>query len=1113
MGFANGTRSSVRQFFSRFFPAIVLALAACPSLAQTPPAPSTFIEPTDGSILEPGRAIRWTARPGALAYYLYVGTAPGLKDLIDSRETQQTQWPSHGLPAGTTVHARIHTKYESGWVSTSISFSVRPLAVFTSPSGERATINPDTRLEWTTVQDAQAYFLYVGSAPGLNDLVNTGEIQSTFHDAVGLPAGRTVHARLHTKHGGVWRHVDLTLDVAPVATFVTPRDTEQEFDPGTPLRWRQVEGAQAYYLYVGTARGRRDLVDSRETTATSWPATFIPAGETVFARLHTKYGGVWRYTDISFRVAPKAIFIEPATDGIELDPRAPLIWTDVPAAQAYYLYVGTAPGLKDLLDSGETGELSFDISSLPRGRVLHATLFTKFGGTWRQAQRSFRIRPVATLLDRPDAPSRIDTRVPLRWQGVQGAEAYYLYVGTSAGAKDLINSRETQALEFPIASLPAGQLVHVRLFTKHGGVWRYVESTLQTRPVAYLDGPVAGTSILQAGTPLTWQPYSGASRYYVYVGSTPGAKDISSSGEISGSEFVMPPHHAAAIVSDRPVYLRLYSLVDGRWEFVDYTLEFRVAAQLNFPKNHAANVDVTAVRMTWNQVSGAAGYRLQLGTTRGAADVLATDDVVSLEQRTGALPGGVTLHARLWTEVAGEWRYTDSTFTTRPAAAFLNPRHGALGVDFSHPIEWSAVEGADMYRVAMGTVPGGLDLLDTGLTTDTSVGATPTLLASTGIVYARLWTRHQGKWRFSDSIFSRTSDPQFASMTWESGEDAFRARDAFRWTPVPLADSYRLRLGTAPGASDLHDSGRIRTVRRLVDGLPSGVALHGSLETILIDGTVSRDEFQFTVADPVIDFEDRWNLALWATAEVRDMARNGNTPLPNSLLLDSARIQLRDSAFCTTYAMTEVELARQINLGLEARILNVCLNTNSYDCHTLIEVLNPLTQRWQVLDPTFGIAVRRQDDGEWATALELFAAVREGDFAALDYVGLTDQDLGFADSYYLDYPLLFAHVLNPGSATLLAQVDSVLPYYHLTGIDSVAQSGLYALRCLEGSANVSINVTGADGALSVDGNGVAIVPCNSGVEDLSHVFRATTITPADGSPAFEIAIPKRFEFD
>lgn len=1099
--FASDQWRRVKPALICFLSALMLALPTSPIRAQGATSPATFTQPLDGAFFDPSRTIRWTEQPGALSHYLYVGTTPGAKDIINSGETLSTEWPGLKLPAGTTVYARIHTRYPTGWVYSDITFAVQPMAVITS-QGTRSLVNPIHTFEWTTVPGAEAYYLYVGSEPGMRDLVNSGEIQSTSYVATGLPTGRTIHVRLHTRHGGIWRSVDETLDVASLATFIAPLDRARGIDPELQLRWREVEGADSYYLYVGTAPGLKDIVNSGETKETSWPATFIPAGETVYARLHTRFNGSWKHTDISFQLAPKAVFIEPTADGEEIDARAPLLWTEVPTALAYYLYVGSAPGAKDLINSGEIQELSFDISALPRGQELHATLHTKADDGWRQTQRSFRlIGVVATLEDRPDAPSNIDVRVPLKWIGVEGAQAYRLIAGTTAGANDLLDSGEIQGTQYSIETLPAGQTVHIRLYTRHGNVWRQIDAVLATRPVSYLQGAPADSGIWQPSVPLAWTALPGADMYYVYVGSTPGAMDISNSGAISGTEYSLPPHHAAAIQSDRTLYVRLHTLKDGMWRYVDYILHFKVAASLTFPTPGASGVDVTSLRLTWHRLEGATRYRLQLGSTPGSDDILSGGDTQSLDYRVNSLPGGRTIFARLWTEVSGEWRYTESTFSTRPVSTLLQPAFGQTNADLEMPLVWSAVDDASMYRVEMGSFAGGSDLLDSGPTSETSTPIPSSITTESGVIYVRVWTRHEGTWRFADSFFS-TGGPAEIAMEWASEQDAFLAGDGFRWAASPLVESYRLLLGTAPGSNNLHDSGRIRTTRRLVENLPEGVELYGTLESGYYDGSTDAVQFQFTVEVSSIDFAERWNQALWITGEVRRMARDGNAPLPDSLLQDFARIQQVESAFCTTYSLAFVELARQMNLGADTRRLSVCLNSNGYDCHSLNEVRDSVTGRWRLLDPTFGMAMRQKEGGEWLTAMDMLTAAREGSFDSVEYMPQTSNGLSYAENYYLDYPLLFAKILAPESNTVIESIGSVLQFYDFTGLSSVSTPGLYAIRCLGPESSTWVSIDGANTAVS----------CPPVSEGLSHVFGASTISPTDSSPPYEVAIPRRIVF-
>jgi len=48
-----------------------------------------------------------------------------------------------------------------------------------------------------------------------------------------------------------------------------------------------------------------------------------------------------------------------------------------------------------------------------------------------------------------------------------------------------------------------------------------------------------------------------------------------------------------------------------------------------------------------------------------------------------------------------------------------------------------------------------------------------------------------------------------------------------------------------------------------------------------------------------------------------------------------------------------------VNGRFSVRRLDLTLNPNSYDAHTLAELFNPETAEWMVLDPTFDLSVKR----------------------------------------------------------------------------------------------------------------------------------------------------------
>ena len=186
------------------------------------------------------------------------------------------------------------------------SIAIRPplFATLTYPSDGAANVELSPQFQWTDVVNVQAYSLYVGTTIGAADLVNTGQTPLTSYTAPKLRGGQPLFARLWTEVGNVWRYSDSSFTPAPIARLLAPLDGATNVDLSVPLQWTAVPGAQAYELYVGTAVGAHDLLDSRQTPLTSYAAADLPVSQILYVRLWTLVDGVWRAADSTFAAAP-----------------------------------------------------------------------------------------------------------------------------------------------------------------------------------------------------------------------------------------------------------------------------------------------------------------------------------------------------------------------------------------------------------------------------------------------------------------------------------------------------------------------------------------------------------------------------------------------------------------------------------------------------------------------------------------------------------------------------------------------------------------------------------------------------------------------------------------
>ena len=366
--------------------------------------PATFISPADHATnVDLTQQITWTAVSGAEAYYLYLGTSPGAKDIVNSGELHVTSYQVVSAAANVTLYARLWTKVGGSWRYVDITFTTNALRfIYPAPSVTSADLGQP--FQWAVVSNAQAYYLYVGSAVGLKDLLNSGELQATSYLAANLPINQPLYVRLWVRAGGGWSYIDRivtgTATVQRTAQFINPVNGATTVDLGQPIQWTTVADAQAYYLYVGSSLGARDLLNSGELTTTSYLAPNLPLGQLLYARLWTKVAGGWRYVDITFTATSGGVlhFTYPAAGVTWVDSGEPLQWAPVANAQAYYLYLGTTAGGKDLVNTGELHTTSYLAVNVPLNRPLYVRLWVKVANAWSYIDRLMTWMPAGTTI-------------------------------------------------------------------------------------------------------------------------------------------------------------------------------------------------------------------------------------------------------------------------------------------------------------------------------------------------------------------------------------------------------------------------------------------------------------------------------------------------------------------------------------------------------------------------------------------------------------------------------------------------------------------------------------------------------------------------------------------
>jgi len=166
-----------------------------------------------------------------------------------------------------------------------------------------------------------------------------------------------------------------------------------------------------------------------------------------------------------------------------------------------------------------------------------------------------------------------------------------------------------------------------------------------------------------------WTAGSGASAYWIDVGSTTGAHDIYSSGNIGNVTTLT----VNGLPTDGSmVYVTLYSLIGGTWSGNAYTYTALSAtsglAVMQSPTNGSV-LSGNTVTFTWSSDANATGYWVDVSTVGpGGNDLDSSGNLgTQLTETIYNLPAtnpGTTVYVTLYSYVGGQWLSNAYTYVS-----------------------------------------------------------------------------------------------------------------------------------------------------------------------------------------------------------------------------------------------------------------------------------------------------------------------------------------------------------------------------------------------------------------------------------------------------------------
>lgn len=352
-------------------------------------------------------------------------------------------------------------------------------------------------------------------------------------------------------------------------------------------------------------------------------------------------------------------------------------WCAVPNATAYWLDVGKEAGGNEYEQSGSlpNSTSSLTVTSLPSdGSTVYVTWYTLVNGSWQPTGYTYTAFGGSASKGAITSPAPNSTlggsTVTFNWSAGSGASAYWIDAGSAPGGNQYFQSGNLgNNLSYTGSGLPTnGSAIYVTLYSLVSGQWLSNAYTYTAYNLAAGDAtmtsPAPGTTLSGNTVTFQWSAGSGASAYWIDVGSNAGGNQYYQSGSLSTSTL-------SATVSGLPedgsgIFVTLYTQIGSVWSANSYAYTAidansgKAVMQSPTPNSPLSGNSAT---FTWSPGSGVTNYWLDIGSVPGGNQYFQSGPLGSTQTLTvNSLPADdTTIYVTLYSFIGGEW--VSNTYT------------------------------------------------------------------------------------------------------------------------------------------------------------------------------------------------------------------------------------------------------------------------------------------------------------------------------------------------------------------------------------------------------------------------------------------------------------------
>ncbi len=492
-------------------------------------------------------------------------------------------------------------------------------------------------LSWGSVDTAATYTVQLSATSDFSVLtVNAPGLTASSYAVSGLTIGITyywqVSATSAADSTGPWSAVwsFSTLAVPATPTLAAPANAAANEPTSLTLTWNSAARATAYDAQISiVSTFATTVLDEPGLTASQAAVTGLSVGTEYFWRVdagNTSGTSAWSGVRNFTTALPVPVLSSPSDSDTGVVTPVGLSWGTVTGATTYAVQVSTGSGFTTLAfnQAGLTAS-SDSIPALASGTMFYWRANANNGsatGAWTTAW-SFvtggTVLAAPVLASPTNGTTGLATSVTLAWNTTAGATTYSLEVSTgSAFSTMIVNQPGLTMNSSPISGLSVGTTYYWMVNAACTGslslwstVWSF--STLAVPAAPTLSAPANGTANEATSLTLAWNAAARAVTYGIQVATVSTfATTVFSQTGLTGS-----PAAVSGLAAGTVYYWKVNATDaagSGAWSAVRNFTTGIGAPIPTTPASGETDLGKT-VSFTWESVSGAATYTMQISTS------------------------------------------------------------------------------------------------------------------------------------------------------------------------------------------------------------------------------------------------------------------------------------------------------------------------------------------------------------------------------------------------------------------------------------------------------------------------------------------------------------------